>query len=187
MTQRVMYERKIKITNSVQDAFKLYKEEYGKISKKLYLAVAYELMKNVSNMIIKESFEYRIPEAMGFLRIRKKKQKIRIENGRIDINKNIINWDATWKAWMKKYPGKTRKEIKEIENKRVVFQTNDHTNGEVMQWHWDKSVNKVPNAYVYSFDPVKGGEFDGYLTGRLGLAKWIKSAPLLVKTTPAVR
>ena len=169
------YERKYKVTASLQDAYKMYKKDNPDIDKRLYLDVAYDISKTISDMIIRESFEYRIPFKLGFLRIRKKTPKLKIKNGRLDINKNIIDWAATIKYWQEQYPGKTKKELKQIKDKGIIFQSNDHTNGEVMSFYWDRSICSVVNHSIYSFDPVKGGVFDSYYTGRLGLAKWIKS------------
>jgi hypothetical protein len=170
------YERKFKVTSSLQGAYKLHKEKNSKITREVYFAVVYDITKAIADMIIRESFEYRIPEKLGFLRIRKKKPKLKIRDGRIDINKNIIDWEATWKYWETTYSGKTRKEIRGIKNKPgVIFQTNPHTDGEVMSWYWDKMTCTVKNNSVYNFSKVKGGIFDGLHTGRLGLAWWIKS------------
>jgi hypothetical protein len=126
------YKRDIKITSSLQDAYKLYKKEYKDIDKRLYLDIAYELMMTISNMIITESLEYRMPSRLGFLRIKKSTLKLKIKNGKIDINKNIIDWGATWKYWESEYPNLSRKDIIAIKGKKVMFQTNSHTNGEVM-------------------------------------------------------
>lgn len=169
------YERKVKITSSLQDAYKLYINEYKDIDKKLYMNIAYDITKSISDMIIRESLEYKLPSRLGFLRIKKTKPKLKIKNGRIDINTNIIDWGKSWKYWEEQYPDLSRKEIKKIKDKRVIFQTNKHTNGEVMRWYWDRLICRVPNYSVYSFKPVKGGVFDGYYRGRLGLNEWIKS------------
>lgn len=169
------YERRIKITHTIDDCYKYYKNEYdGSLNKKEYKTIAYELNKTIADMIIRDSFEYRIPYGLGFIRIKKVKLKFRLYNGKIDINKNIIDWKATWDYWEKQYPGKTRAEIKKIPGKQVFFQDNEHTNGDVMRWYWDKRISRVKNILTYSFKPVKGGEGEFY-TGRLGLSKWINS------------
>lgn len=169
------HERKYKITSSLQGAFKMYKEDNPGIKRSLYLAVAYDITKAIADMIIRESFEYRLPFKLGFLRIRKKKQKIKIKDGRVDVNKNIIDWEATNKYWKEQYPNLTKQELKAIKDKPVIFQTNSHTNGEVMEWYWDRRICSVRNTSVYIFRPVKGGIQDGLYSGRLGLAWWIKS------------
>ena len=65
------YERDYKVTASLQDAFKVYKELYPSITKDKYLAIAYDINKALSDAIIRESLEYRLPERLGFLRIKK--------------------------------------------------------------------------------------------------------------------
>lgn len=170
------YERRIEITHSLGDAYKHYKKVYkGKLSEKQYKNIAYELNKTISDMIVRESFEYRIPHGLGFLRIKKKKLKFKIENGRIKINRNIIDWKKTWDYWYEKYPGKTREEIKKLKDKKIYFLTNEHSNGEVMTWYWDRRFSRVKNIYSYSFRTVKGGIIDNRYIGRLGLRDWIFS------------
>lgn len=167
------YERKYKITASVQDSYKVYKELKGKLPRKLYLKIAYELLEIISDMIIRQSLEYKIPHRLGFLKIRKKKQHIRLYEGGIDINKNTIDWKSTKEAWKAMYPDKTEKEIRAIPGKKVIFHTNRHTDGYVMRWYWDKRLCTTVNRTIYLFKPVKGGEFNGNFRGRLGLAGWI--------------
>lgn len=169
------YERKYKVTSTLQGAYTLYKEEYEDIDKSIYLDIAYDITAAISDMIIKESLEYRLPGKLGFLRIRKKKHELKIINGRIDLNKNIIDWGRTWEYWNSQYPDLPRKEINKIKGKKVLFQTNPHTDGEVMSWYWDKNTCTIKNNTVYSFSPVKGGIFKGFFRGRLGLSAWIKS------------
>lgn len=169
------YERKIKITASLQDAYKTYRKTNKKLLKKEYLSICYDITETISDMIIRESFEYRMPYKMGYLRIKRIPQKLKLRNGKIDVNKNIIDWEATWDAWYSLYPNKTNKEIRSIKNKWVIFQTNDHTDGQIMRWYWDRSFCRVKNTSIYKFNPVKGGEFNGRYRGRLGLAKWIKN------------
>lgn len=169
------YERKIKITYGIEDIYEYYKSNSDNpIDNKLFKTIIYELNRTISDMIIKDSFEYRIPHGLGFLRIKKKKLKYIIRENRIDINKNIINWEETWKYWNSIYKV-SRKEIKDIKNKKVIFQENEHTNGEVMRWYWDKRTVSCKNISAYSFKVVKGGEYENKLYGRLGLSKWIKS------------
>lgn len=171
------YERRIEVTHTLDDAYKFYKQNYPEphLTKQEYKKIAYLLNKTIANLIITESFEYRIPHGLGFLRIKKKKLKFKFTDGKINANKYIIDWKASWDYWVKKYPGLSRKEIKEIPNKGVYFQTNEHTNGEIMRWYWDKRISRVKNILSYSFRTVKGGVIDNYYMGRLGLSEWINS------------
>lgn len=169
------YERDYKVTASLHDAYKVYKKLYKDIKdRRKFLDIAYDINKCLSDMIIRDSLEYRLPERMGFLRIKKKKQKLIIINGRISPKKNIIDWENTWKLWKEMYQDKSWKEIKKMKGKQVLFQTNRHTDGEIMKWYWRKGSG-VKNSTVYVFDVVKGGIVENKYTGRLGLAWWIKS------------
>lgn len=170
-----MYERKFKVTATLQDAYKLYRKQFGEVNKATFLAIAYDIMLTVSDMIIRESLEYRIPNKMGFLRVRKTKQRLIIKDGRIDCKRNKVDWNKSWEAWYKMYPNKSRKEIMNIPNKGLIYHKNYHTDGHIMRWYWVKKFSNVINSSVYSFDPVKGGKVGKYYTGRLGLAMWIKS------------
>jgi len=170
------YERRIKIDYSISDIYRAYKKSTkNPIEESKFKLIAYELNKRISDIIITKSFEYRIPHGLGFLRIKKKKIKFRLYEGKIDLNKNIIDWKATWDYWYTQYPGLGQAEIKKIKGKKVFFQTNDHTGGEVMRWYWDRRIAHVKNVLIYSFKPVKGGLANGLHTGRLGLNKWITS------------
>lgn len=172
------YERKYKIHLTINDIWKQYKKEkiVPDIDEKTFKNILYDLNKLKSDLIIRSSFEYRLPFRLGFLRIRKGKLRIKIVNGKMDINKNIIDWKATLDYWEKQYGTRNRKELKKIPEKKVIFQTNEHTDGNVMRWYWDKNISNVKNKSVFLFDPVKGGiTLDGYYTGRLGLSKWINS------------
>lgn len=172
------YERKVKITKATNDIYKFYKEKFGKdaLGEKKFKQIYYDLNKEISNLIITRSLEYSLPFRMGHLRIKKKKLRLKLtDDGRIDINRNITDWGATWDYWNELYPGKTRKEIKQIPGKKVLFQMNYHTDGDIMAWEWDKRSSRAKNKTYYKFRPVKGGNMDGYYVGRLGLGEWIKS------------
>lgn len=171
------YERDIKITKATNDIYKFYKSKYKDkaLDERLFKDIYYELNKEISNLIITQSFEYRIPFRMGHLRIKKNKLKLRIKDGNVDVAKNLVNWEATWDYWHSIYPDKTHKEIKKIKGKKRIYQMNNHTDGDIMRWFWDRKSSNVKNQNKYKFKPVKGGIFEDRYIGRLGLAKWIKS------------
>lgn len=171
------YERKYKVTKSTVDLYKFYKNKLGEeaIKEDLFKKIYYDLNKSISNLIIKESLEYKLPYRLGYLRIKKTKLKLKLREGHIDLNKNLIDWDSTWKYWLDKYPGLTRKDIKKIPNKKCIFHMNEHTDGDIMSWFWDKYYSNAKNNTVYKFQPVKGGIIEKYYLGRLGLGAWIKS------------
>ena len=171
-----MYERKVKIDKTITDSYKSYKKESkNTITKSRYNGICYKFNKKVSDKIIKESFEFKVPFGLGYLRIKANKVKLRVKDGKLLTHKMAIDWKATWVLWSRLYPNKTRKEIIEIPDKKLVVHVNEHSDGYIMRWYWDKRLSSVKNQTVYKFKPVKGGlTNDGYYSGRLGLAKWIK-------------
>lgn len=160
---------RLKITAGLWDAYKHYKKkkEIPLIDRKRYVKICHALNKKISEKIIKESFEFKIPFRLGTISIRKNELKIRIKDGKIQKNKMIIDWEATWNFWVQEYPDKTKSEIKLIPDKNVIYQTNDHSNGYIMKWCWDKAGSNFINKTLYKFKTTK--------QNRLDLAKHIKS------------
>jgi len=165
------YKHAVKITCGLWDAFKDFKNKnkliYPNITRKDYVDVCKSINTKLSDKIIKESFEFRMPAKLGTLSITKNKVKIVVEDGRLQKNKMIVDWAKTWEYWNSEYPDKTRKEINAIEGKIPIYNMNEHTNGYIMGWHWDKALCAIPNQTVYNFKPTK--------RNRLALAEWIKS------------
>jgi len=171
MMQVEKYSHKIKITKGLWDSYKDFRQKYKliypNVDRKTYVTLCHVINTALSDKIIKESFDFKMPFRLGSISIKKSKSTIHVKNGKLEKNKLIPDWANTWKYWMNEYPGKTRKEINEIKDKVVIYNMNDHTNGYVMRWKWDKSTCNLPNHTVYQFKPTK--------RNRLALAVWIKS------------
>lgn len=172
------YDRKFKVTKGIKDIYALYKldkieknESY--ISYKKFSTIVYNLNIEVSKAIIEDAFQFKMGYRMGYLRIKKYKMKFKFKDGRLCPNKKITDWGSSRKLWYRLYPGKTLKELKEIKDKPIIYYTNEHTNGEIMKWYWDKTFCNIPNRTIYNFEPVKqnrlnlikqirDGNYDGY-------------------------
>jgi len=159
------------------DIYKFYTEKYEKkVSFSTYKKLCYEFNERVSDAIIRESFEFKMPYRIGSLRIKANKQKIIVNNGKVDTQKMAIDWGSSHKMWEAEYPNLTRKEIMAIPGKKVLVYTNDHSNGYIMKWYWDRRLSNVKNQSLYMFKPIKGGVVEGNLHyGKRGLSEWIKS------------
>jgi len=170
-------EHRIKIDGGLWDAWKLYKSKKidTKIDRKTYVEICKAFNIKISDKIVRESYEFRMPFRLGYIRIKSRKHKIVFKNGKLDTSKMPIDWNTTWETWREDYPDLTDNEIKQIPNKKLIVHTNEHSNGFIMKWYWDRRVSNVRNQFAYIFYPVKGGERDNYFYGRRGLAKWIKS------------
>ena len=172
-----MHEREIKINGGLWDSYDQYKKEskYGKIDLQTYSKICQDFNKRVVNKVIKESFEFKVPFGLGYLRIKSTKPRLKIKDGKILAHKMAINWKASKELWARLYPDKTWDEIKATPNKKLVIFTNEHTDGQVMRWYWNKRLSIFKNQSLYMFKPVKGGvTADGFYSGRLGLGKWMK-------------
>lgn len=166
------YERDVTVTDTIKGAWQLYREKKKLedkefLSFKEYKEICYNFNKLLSKKIVEESFEYKMPSKLGILRIRKGKLKFKIKDGKLKPSRKIIDWGNTRKIWYKKYPGLTLKELKNIKNKPLVMYTNEHTNGEVMRWYWDKNRCEIKNKSTYLFRPTK--------YNRLYLKQWINN------------
>lgn len=163
-------------SSGIWDMHAFYKTYAKKpLPRYLYCQICSDFNQRVSDKVIKESFEFKIPFGLGYLRIRKNKLEIKIKDGKLVKDNLLPDWTSTRKLWSQLYPGKSFEEIKQIPNKKLIYFTNEHTDGYVMKWYWDKRITSFKNQSVYSIKPVKGGvNKNGYYTGRRGLAKWIK-------------
>lgn len=164
-----MKKHEIKITDGLWDSYKHYKKKKGAaiVSRKEYVDICHRLNKKISEKIIKESIEFKIPFKLGTISIIKNELKITVKDGKVQKNKLLVDWEATWKYWYELYPDLTNSEIRKLPGKIPIYQTNEHSNGYVMKWAWNKTGTNFQNKTVYKFKPTK--------QNRLDLAKHIKS------------
>lgn len=174
MEEDIKFKRKVTITGGIPDAYKLYKRTHPRsvISKREYIDTCHHFNKLLSNAIIKESREFKIPHRLGSIRIKSFKKPVKVKDGKIVINKYCIDWASTKAMWAEIYGTSDPIELKKIPNKKLAIHTNEHTNGYIMKWNWNK-FSRLVNKTVYKFRPVKGGKIDDINYGRKGLAAWI--------------
>lgn len=183
--ERKRHARSIKVTSNIADIFDFFKGKYPQhnLNRKQFADTSNLINKKIANSIIKKSFELRMPYRLGFLRVKAFKQNIKFtEDGKLDTQKNPIDWKATKDLWKELYPNKTAAELKAIPNKKLIVHVNEHSNGYTMKWHWDRRTSNLVNQSVYVFKAVKGiqdssyyEDEDCYHYGKRGLAKWINS------------
>jgi hypothetical protein len=133
----------------IKDAYLYYEDTSDTpISYSVFTQIIKEFYKEISNMIIFNTFEFRMPYRLGRLRIRKYKPKIKVNaDGTIDKSRLFIDYASTKKLWS------TNEEAKE--NKKLVFHLNDHTNGYQHRWFWEKRTSNIPNHSAYCFIPSR--------------------------------
>ena len=176
MGEEDRYKRDFKVTGGLWDAYKFYKLKYPKsvIDRSTYVSICQLFNKRISDKIIRESTEYRLPFKLGFLRIKSFKAAIKIKNNKIVSTRNYVNWAKTLELWERLYNTRDRSILRTIPDKKLVYHLNEHTNGYSMKWLWDRRGCNIINNRTYIFTPVKGGiTKEGYHYGRKGLAAWI--------------
>lgn len=178
MEVRRKYSRDTKITGGIRHAYKFYKNKYknSEINYDTYSEICYLFNKIISDKIITQSFRMRLFYNLGHIRIKAGKVKIKINNNKIVTTRHSINWVETKKLWQRIYETTDMEKLKNIKNKKLIIHVNEHSNGYIMRWYWDKHGIAKQNNSLYQFKPVKGGiSPDGYYYGKRGLAAWIKN------------
>jgi len=103
-----------------------------------------------------QGYVFKMPYRLGSLGIIQKKKKIKFnEDGSLDTDNLVVDWDKTMILWKKMYPDCVKRaDYKQYRNKPMVYHTNEHTDGRVMSFHWKKKNMNMPNKTVYGLKIV---------------------------------
>jgi len=149
---------KIIVDYKFGDIYKFYKELYKDkaLPKKKVWEIYKRLFPAIAKLIVFENFDYRMPVRLGYLRVKKKKIDIKLDkNGNVDTRRFSVDWKKTKKYWKELYPDKTAAEISKIDNKPVVRELNEDTDGYRMVWFWDKTTCNLKNQTAYYLDMTR--------------------------------
>lgn len=178
------YQHRFRYDYNMRDIHNYYASKFDKkLDYKRFKEICVLFNKKLADKIITESFEFKMPYRAGNIRIKSEKKSIKFKDGKIDVAATGIDWPSSHKMWKEMYPEKTYKEIMATPNKKVLVYTNDHSNGYIMRWYWDRRLSNMKNQSLYIFKPVKGIQDKEYYNednrplyfGKRGLASWIKS------------
>jgi len=150
--------RKILANYKTYDIYKHYRTKHGNdaVDRKTFMKVLKDILPQLILLMIYENFEFSIPARLGTLRIKKKLVEPKLdENGDLDVRSLSINYKKTKELWTKLYPDKTPEEIKEIKDKPLVRELNEHTDGYRFIWYWDRLTCNIPNQSAYSLDMTR--------------------------------
>ena len=150
--------RKVIADYKFDDIYKYYKKNNPNnyVSKQTVRKLYKEMFPYIVKMIVLDNFQFRMPANLGDLRIRKKETTpVLNEDGELDTRRLSVDWKATKQLWKKKYPDKTAEEIKEIPDKPLIRELNEHTDGYRYVWFWDKLTSSVPNQSAYYLDMTR--------------------------------
>jgi len=147
---------KVKVDYGFDDIYKWYKEESkNPLDKKIARNIIIDFNNEVLKSVVFEGHDHSLGGRLGSIRIRKFDNNLKLNKKGEIANKLKPDWPKTYELWNKKYPGKSPKELKEIKNKPLVYHLNEHTDGYVFKWYWDKITSNVKNQTAYSFEPIR--------------------------------
>lgn len=133
---------------SSSDLYKHYIKETGNpsnITKTQYNAIVGEFNAAILDLITLEHYRFMFPRRLGYLRIKKKKLRIKIgDDGKLNTLRMRVDYKATKEMWAQ-YP-----ETKEKHQK--VYHTNSHTDGYNLMWYWDKTISTTKYIKHYTLD-----------------------------------
>lgn len=150
---------KLKEKYGLREIYKYYKSKFtdkevnssAVVSYKTYSNILKDFNKEMIRLIIEEGVEFKLPARMGYLRIRKYKKKIRInDDGSVNTRSLKVNWSESIKLWHREYPDKTMQELKQISGKPLVYHLNEHTDGNNYLFYWNKKGSNAKNRGIYS-------------------------------------
>jgi len=150
--------RKVIADYKIDDIYRFYCESSpdNYVSKQMMHTLFKEMFPSIVKMIVLDNFQFRMPANLGDLRIKKKITKPSInDKGELDTHRLSIDWKTTKALWLQKYPDKTAEEIKSIEDKPVIRELNEHTDGYRYVWYWDKLTTNIPNQSAYYLDMTR--------------------------------
>lgn len=139
---------KYKADYSLPNIYRFYKKKQKGLKKPVieeftFSKIIRSFNTEVCEAIVDESFEYRMPYRLGYLRIRKHKTRLVLDaDGKLKTGHLHPNWVATKALWEKNEEAK--------ESKKIIWHTNKHTQGFYCKWYWDKTVCNIRNSSVYS-------------------------------------
>lgn len=125
---------------NLRDSYKTYKEQVDEpIDIKTYLYIINGFMQFLICKLFSRG-EITLPEKLGTLSIVGKKQKIKIEDGK--IKGCPPDWEGTKKLWNEDPEAKT--------NKQLVYHFNEQTNGVRYRFFWAKKNVAMSNKTLYN-------------------------------------
>jgi len=138
----------------IGDAYKYYKEEHGDphgVSSSVFSQICKEFYTAISEAIIYQAFDYKLPYRLGRIRVRKYKPKLRLrEDGSLDRSKLRPDWAAVKALW--------KEDAEAKKNKQLVYHLNEHSDGYQHRWFWEKRTSNIPNHSAYCFIPSRNNK-----------------------------
>lgn len=126
------------------------------LPKQLYKAIFKAYIGRIMVEVIYNSFDFSMGHNLGSVRIREKDYRILLgEDGKVDKHELVPDWGKTLKKWKKIYADIPPAEWKAIKDKPMMYIENDHSDGTIKQWFWDKVTCNIPHQTKYKFNATR--------------------------------
>jgi hypothetical protein len=158
MMQPARTKNKITSDYGMKDYYKYYKETNpsSEVTRVKYNKIISQINEEIINMMLNESFEYKLPHINATLTIRKDKRKPTIKDGKV-VNSSPVDWVTTKKLW---------EEDPETKEKGLLVRyLNTHTAGYVFRIYLKKFGASIKNRSYYKFKPSR--KFQRALSARI--------------------
>lgn len=152
---------------SLKDAYKLYKETSANpVDYKTFIKINEFAANEDFNHLIKGN-KLKLYALGGYLTLITKRSKIITINGKDSTKAYRIDWKSTKEYWIEKYPTLSQEEIMSIKGKPLIYYSNEHTNGHIVNCYWLAGKSTLPNKSFKEFKFVRKRERE--------LGKFVKS------------
>lgn len=149
-------ENKIQVDFGFKEFYKYYKNVTNNfIDKKICKELLKEYNEKMLKLVIYEGYDHSLRPRLGSIRIKKFDNSLRLnKEGEIE-NKLRPDWGKTRKRWVELYGNISGEELKEIKNKPIIYHLNEHTDGIVLKWYWDKVTCTIINQSAYKLEILR--------------------------------
>ena len=118
------------------------------IKAKEYSDILKDINDSITNIIILENFEFKIPYNLGTLSMKQKEVKLKLDDdGNLDTKNLSVDYKSTKELWASDPEAK--------KNKSLIFFTNEHTGGNRLSYWWSKHRAYVQGIKAYYFIPAR--------------------------------
>lgn len=149
-------ENKIKVDFKPSDIFDFYKDKSkNPVKSTIFHEVLKEYNGEMLRMVLYDGLDFTLQNRLGFIRIKKFDNTLKLNDKGEIANKLRPNWGKTLKKWKELYPDVDPKDYKNIPDKPVIYHLNEHTDGWAFRWYWDKITCNVINQSAYKFEPIR--------------------------------
>jgi len=137
-----------KVDYALDDIYNFYKKKQKLknrkvVNRKIFGKIIRNYNREICKYIVNDSEEFRMPFRVGYLRIRKFKQRLILDpDGKLKTRHFKVDWKKTNELWNKNEEAKKAK--------KVVYHINEHSNRYYFKWYWFKITSNIKNVHYYT-------------------------------------